>query len=485
MESSLTKPSTFRPVTTDERESATNSSSRSSSFTTESSTGTGVHVSPTSGSQENSDLLDDDQSWVYPDEIDPSESASRPRPSHYRRSNSRPTSVRRGPVRRHTTTERTSHRPPLSRVHRHAAPAPPSSVDPQEDYPAYGRGFLPQNMTYGGRAPQPGYAQSYVSISPNPFPGNAGPVMPYGGPAAYPYPQNPFSPAPGVGGQGYYPPHQTAAFGAPGYGGHEVMPYGQAAGYGYGGYGIPPQVPPSQFYAHYAERPPSPKGTPAPAASVVAAEKEKSEIEKKLATLEQLLADAKLEAEKTKQEAERVKRETEEKKMASLMEAEKARREAEEKKLAALERQLEDTKHEAAKAKKQVAEREAADKKAADEAAVKEATDKRVKEEVAKVKADADKKTKAAEEATKKAEEEKKAADEAKAKAEAEAKALATPSDKKKPIKFKDAVGRKFSFPFHLCQTWSVSHIPNSIMFVIANQFPRVWRSSLDKHLCT
>ena len=347
-------------------------------------------------------------------------------------------------------------------------------------------------MTYGGRAPQPGYAASYVSISPNPFQGNAGPVMPYGGPAAYPYPQNPFSPAPGVGGQGYFPPHQTAAFGAPGYGGHEVMPYGQAPGYGYGGYGIPPQAPPSQFYAHYAERPPSPKGTPAPAASVIAAEKEKSEIEKKLAALEQLLADSKLEAEKTKQEAERVKRETEEKKLASLMEAEKAKREAEEKKLATLERLLEDTKHEAAKAKKLVAEREAADKKAADEAAAKEATDKKVKEEVAKVKAEAEKKTKAAEEATKKAEdekkkaeEEKKAADEAKAKAEADAKALLNPTDKKKPIRFKDAVNRKFSFPFHLCQTWAVGHIPNSIMFVIANQFPRVWRSSLDKPFCT
>ena len=173
--------------------------------------------------------------------------------------------------------------------------------------------------------PQPGYAQSFVSISPNPFQGNAGQVMPYGGPAAYPYPQNPFSPAQGIGGQGYFHPHQTAAYGAPGHGGHEVMPYGQAPAYGYGGYGLPPQVPQSQFYAHYAERPPSPsrKGTPAPAASVVAAEKEKTEIEKKLATLEQHLADAKLEAERSKKEAERVKKETEEKQMASLMEEEK------------------------------------------------------------------------------------------------------------------------------------------------------------------
>jgi hypothetical protein len=30
----------------------------------------------------------------------------------------------------------------------------------------------------------------------------------------------------------------------------------------------------------------------------------------------------------------------------------------------------------------------------------------------------------------------------------------------KAPVKFKDALGRKFSFPFHLCQTWTVCGIP-------------------------
>jgi hypothetical protein len=29
--------------------------------------------------------------------------------------------------------------------------------------------------------------------------------------------------------------------------------------------------------------------------------------------------------------------------------------------------------------------------------------------------------------------------------------------NKKKTIKFKDCVGRKFTFPFNLCQTWAVS----------------------------
>ena len=40
----------------------------------------------------------------------------------------------------------------------------------------------------------------------------------------------------------------------------------------------------------------------------------------------------------------------------------------------------------------------------------------------------------------------------------ANAKAITTENtDKKKPIRFKDAVGRKFSFPFDLCATWAVS----------------------------
>lgn len=34
----------------------------------------------------------------------------------------------------------------------------------------------------------------------------------------------------------------------------------------------------------------------------------------------------------------------------------------------------------------------------------------------------------------------------------------------KAPIRFKDAVGRKFSFPFHLCMSWAVSNIWQSKM---------------------
>jgi hypothetical protein len=91
-------------------------------------------------------------------------------------------------------------------------------------------------------------------------------------------------------------------------------------------------------------------------------------------------------------------------------------------------------------------------------------------------------------EAVEKAEKESK---EAVAKAEKEAKetvekALAPKDDKKKPIKFKDAVGRKFSFPFHLCATWVVSlHVPNNrIRANISPGHGRVDQTSLRARRC-
>ena len=35
---------------------------------------------------------------------------------------------------------------------------------------------------------------------------------------------------------------------------------------------------------------------------------------------------------------------------------------------------------------------------------------------------------------------------------------------KSKPIKFKDAVGRKFTFPFDLCKTWAVGFTTNLLL---------------------
>lgn len=45
----------------------------------------------------------------------------------------------------------------------------------------------------------------------------------------------------------------------------------------------------------------------------------------------------------------------------------------------------------------------------------------------------------------------------AKKAAEEEAAKLKSVPDKKEPIKFKDCVGRKFTFPWHICKTWTVS----------------------------
>ncbi|RDW70971.1 hypothetical protein BP6252_07534 [Coleophoma cylindrospora] len=136
-----------------------------------------------------------------------------------------------------------------------------------------------------------------------------------------------------------------------------------------------------------------------------------------------------------------------------------------------------------AKAKKDAAEKAKADREAeiaaaeaAQEAAVaiKKEIDDAVKKErdrmirqaaaekkAAEAKAEADAEQAVAEwkAADEKAAADKKAIEDAvaKAKAEMESTIVAGGGDanKKKTIKFKDAVGRKFSFPFHLCQTWA------------------------------
>lgn len=55
----------------------------------------------------------------------------------------------------------------------------------------------------------------------------------------------------------------------------------------------------------------------------------------------------------------------------------------------------------------------------------------------------------------------------AEAVAAATAAARAPSTEKRKPIKFKDAVGRKFSFPFHLCNTWPVSSFIFLLLFCV------------------
>lgn len=96
-------------------------------------------------------------------------------------------------------------------------------------------------------------------------------------------------------------------------------------------------------------------------------------------------------------------------------------------------------------------EREAAEKAAREQQL---AHDRKIAEEAAAL-ARADAEKKAAEDAAKAKEEAEKAAAAEAANAAAEASNKPAP-EKKKPIKFKDAVGRKFSFPFELCSTWQV-----------------------------
>ncbi|GAB1191479.1 hypothetical protein APSETT444_000658 [Aspergillus pseudonomiae] len=136
---------------------------------------------------------------------------------------------------------------------------------------------------------------------------------------------------------------------------------------------------------------------------------------------------------------------------------------------------LEERTEREAREQREAARQAALEQEAAEQAAREEraAHEMRIVEEAA-TRARAEAEQKAAEEAAKA----KKEAEEAAAAAAAEAAAAATeaanaaaaeaiaaaraaasdkpPPEKKKPIKFKDAVGRKFSFPFDLCCTWQV-----------------------------
>lgn len=442
-----------------------------------------MQVSPSSaaGSQEYPDsLVDNDYLVLYPDEIGPSDSASRPRTSNHNRSGvevPHPEIARRPPPRRHTTQDRGPHHAP-PRAPRHHAPTSTGSVDPSEDYPGYARGPPPpQARPYAhwghvAVAPPPNFSPgfslgpSYPSFHPGNSVVPAGqqlvPFASQGQPYGYPHP---FSPGPGAGAHGYFPPVSTgpqhmgnplSPHGGTPYGGQEMMSYGPGAGY-FPNYPQPMPIhsvmpPPALYNPYAAVHSPPPAKTPPPQADT-------SKDDEKFARLEKILMEQKAE-----QEA----------RDAALKKA------AEEK-----------------------AAKDEADKKAADEAAAraaaaaKEAADRKAAEDAAKAKADADvaaatkatadaeasaAKAKAdAEEASAKAKAEaeantakaKAAAEEAiakakaegdealaKAKADAEAAAAAAakpPPEKKKPLKFKDAVGRKYSFPFHLCSTWNVS----------------------------
>lgn len=463
-------------ITIDQHQSPASSRSASHSDSIsegEFSSGTGEHIPSGSGSYDFSDPIDEPWEHLDEHEIEPSESASRPRTSRRQPSVTRPT-------RRHTPTERPARRPPVPRVQRfHVGPA--SSVEPDE-YPGYGRGYP---GPYGGRMPQPqpGYAPSAYSVAPAgggyapPF-GNPGALTHYGPQGGYQYPNaNPFSPqpAPAPAGTGYFNGghHPMSTHGTPSpFSGHEMMAFPPMPGYGgFPGYpqGMSPHMPyyPQQWPASE----PSVTGDP--------------EVEKKLLAIEQLMKTQKIDFENAQKElAARDAADAANKKAAEEKEA-AAKKAAEEKEAAAKkaaeekeawEKKLAEEKKAAlAKGAEDAKNQIEAEKKKAEQAAAEEKEKADAKAAVAKAEADAkaavEKAEKERKEAVEKAEKEakeaitkaEKEAKESIDKAEKEAKesidkALAPKDDKRKPIKFKDAVGRKFSFPFHLCATWAVSH---------------------------
>ncbi|CAK3846816.1 Hypothetical predicted protein [Lecanosticta acicola] len=331
----------------------------------------------------------------------------------------------------------------------------------------------PPSMTSGSHYHDP-YApphQALVRMPPDPFgyPRQSNPF------SAHPQEQNPFSPVteassyfatdpmgPPAAPRHHPPrpegPPRPQSFAAPSAGwGSEVMaPYhGGMPPYG-GHYGMPgyPPYPPPMHWPPSAGSSPPPKDDKVDHMEAIKelikkrdADDEKGEKEKQseINSLKELIKKHEEEA-IARQKAWIAEREAE----AAARAAEKAKAEAEERR----KQEIDDARKKA---------KEDAEKKA--EEAAKKAQEEHEKKlaEAAKAKEEADK---AAEEAAKKAQEEheKKLAEAEKAKEEADkakkeledeiAKSKPTPDSLKAPIKFKDALGRTFRFPWHLCKTW-------------------------------
>lgn len=407
------------------------------------------------------------------DEIDPSDSASRSRQPPSRRSTTetRPAPKRRHSSRRITEREEIPSRRHSSRRHHssrhrrhesqrvpsddsastvashddypyshHGAPMPPQPQHPYRQPPSGYRHVPAQN--HGGYAPsqmtQPGYPdaftaqqQALVQMAPQ--------TDAFGYPSANPFSSgsqqqnNPFSPmgnssqssyfatdphAPQMPPQHHRPPGppRPQSFIAPGsHYGSEMTAYQPPGMQPYPGYGIAGMPPAGMHpgmmpYGMPGWYPPSQHSTPATAAE---GKKDKSDDVDKL---EKLLA---------KHEEARM---AWEKEWIAKREAEAAAKAAEEMKVEEEKKRKQELADATAKAKKDAEEKA---KAAADKA--KEDHEKKLKE-AQKAKEDAEKKQKELEEAAEKSK--------------------PAPDTLKEPIKFKDAVGRKFSFPFHLCKTW-------------------------------
>lgn len=433
--------------------------------------------------------------------IDPAESASQSRhpPPPARRYTTGKEPVGRGKVPRGPpkVPDPPAGPPPGRRVRpRRSHSARPRSVvdEPRDDYPyAGGRGEMPyrapppQSAGGWGRPPTGFDSQSMIS-SPYEDPFSAGG---YRGDAFSPFSptgHNPFTDPP----DHYFQSRgnrQSMPYG----GGSELTRYGSQAypgPYG-GGYGQPP---PPQGYGGYPGYPPYPPGpmgpppvphlhtpsphtskksTPAPpppppapdaGALVVKAPSPDPGIkmlQDYIAAQEKARADKAAARQKDKDDAAAAAaataKKSEEDKLDALqkliLEHNKAQLEREKQRIEEWEaerKKKEEAEKAAAEAKRIQGEKDK-EIKAATERATLEA-EKKATEEAAKKKEEHDKEL---EEVKKKAQE----LEEGKKKAEAEAKSLRPGDDMKKaPIRFKDAVGRKFAFPWHLCKTWKVCY---------------------------
>ncbi|KAF2168950.1 hypothetical protein M409DRAFT_65289 [Zasmidium cellare ATCC 36951] len=420
------------------------------------------------------------------DEIDPSDSASRSRHPHSRRhtveapapsrrhsSHRRVVEVERDelPPRRHSSRRHHSSRHDSSHSrHRRRdssrrVPSDESSstVASHDDYPPYGHHGMPRAAypPMGGysRPPQShgGYPPSMTSAGyPDPYapPHQALVHMQRQDPFGYPQPNpfapqsqapNPFSPISSHEGSSYFAtdpmgpppprphrpegPPRPQSFAAPSaYPGSELMaPYhGGMPPYGHFGMpGYPPYPPIAGWPASNSSSPP-----PKEDRSIAEIEALKEMIKQKYND------DAKKKEEKTseiddlkklikKHEEEAVARQ---KAWAAEKEAEAAARAAEKAKI-----------EEEKKRKQEIAD---AQKKA------KEDAEKKAEEAAKKAKDEHEKKLAEAEKAREDADKAKKALEEEMAKSKP------SPDSAKAPIRFKDAVGRKFSFPWPYCKTW-------------------------------
>lgn len=371
------------------------------------------------GSQDYSDHAEEPEgSWtnVYPDEIGPSDSASRPRTSNQQRplvEAPQPQEARRPLYRRHITQERPRNLP-QPRAHR-APPSESESVDSHEERWAYAQSPPQQYGHHYARfaAAPPGYPSPHAYqqyTAPSAVAPGQQQMVPYGF-SAYQQHAPPPGPAPGY-------------FGHHGVPSHEMMPHNPHPGF----YSYPPQQqgfpmpvsPPPAMYPPYplmyppappvaapapvpTPAPPAAPADPPPAAASPQPPLDSSRDDEKFARLEKLFLD------------------------------EKADRDARE---AAAAKALADAEAKA-KADKEKAEEIAAASSAAAAAAKAEAQQE-YKDATEKANAEA-------------------AAAEAAAAAAAAAAPPPPPKEKDKPIKFKDAIGRRFNFPFHMCNTWTVS----------------------------